>query len=1150
MKNITSKYTVLEPISETHLSKVFKVQNLNGKLFAAKVIQKESDSLYGIYDQEVKLLKQFQHENIVKIVDHGEDTENNVFFIITEFIGGQTIDKHFQNGIYGENDFVNFLEMALQILSALSYVHKAAHLHRDIKPSNIMVDFEGKPYLLDFGITQILDTITTTKDEFFATYVYAAPEQLKADKLSAKTDIYQLGITFLQLVSDDDAFDQFKHKTVSLWDLIEQINLSDELSDLEPHFKSVIQQMTEENPDNRFENCKALEIKLRQLQRQLGVKDTFQICIMQKIAEQIKEETQKIDDNLEVKQFLEKALNDDSVYVKFEPDRSGRDQFIFVTSKITLKTNVSNDHSHFFAFAFSSTPYESVMKDGMLLNDKFHLSIGQAERRSQFSNTEDLKAKLISEENKRKKKRDDAKTERHFLDKSEVLLKEEINQLNKSKFSVKYEDYTIKRAKKEITFYLDSATPQITEREIKPGKFDEFLNTLQKSPFLASESISTSATLENIVRVLNQLIQNERFYLSQRKAIDNAIKDKKFLSRLTDYSDKSPEDIRKLNYQILFKVFPQYLKETKPEVQFPKKSGLECGIYHNRQAESSLISGEISKIDKVNFRISIKFARLTEADEKEIPKTGFIKSDFTVKDIVLNRQKSALNALKNGNSTIDNLLSKIAKVKLLEPKQALPEITEWLNLELDDNQQEAVRKILALHRGEFLAIQGPPGTGKTTVITETILQILKREPRARILITSQSNQAVDNVLERIVKFPDIRVARFVRGKANEAKISDVALKYTYDSIINLELKKIGETIEQTKAIFDGSPLGELQQEWQKRIQGGDKSLEETILKNINVIFGTLVGIASWKSFKNIQFDYVIVDEAGRATLPELAITLNKATQFVLIGDHKQLPPVFEDEIINEGKIQGYTKEQILTTVFEELYEKLTEDRPEYSHFLNRNYRMHSSIAHLISQMFYEGQIIAENAELDQQKAHRLSSLKYHVYWYSTEKFKIREEKSAGTSWNNRKNADEVKRLLSKINQEYQALEIRKTVGIISPYRSQSDLLKQIIKAKSEEWTHLEIDIATVDAFQGSDRDIVVFDTVRSNPSNRLGHITDVKRLNVALSRAKELLLIVGDADCAYRGKFDENNPNPYKQLLEIIRNKKDLYGFEKLTEHE
>jgi serine/threonine protein kinase/energy-coupling factor transporter ATP-binding protein EcfA2 len=1145
MKNLAKKYTVLKSISKTLLSEVFKVKNLNGNIFAAKVIQKESDNLYGIYDQEVKLLKQFQHENIVKIADHGEDTENNVFFIITEFIDGQTIDKLFQNGIYNENDFVTFLEIALQILSALSYVHKADHLHRDIKPSNIMVDFEGKPYLLDFGITQILDTITTTKEAFFATHVYAAPEQFGGDKLSEKTDIYQLGITFLQLFTDNDAFEKFKNKTVSALDLIEEIKLSHELSDLEDNFKSVIHKMTDNNPENRFENCKALEIGLRQLQRRLGVKDTFQICIIQKTAERIKEQIPEIDDDFEVKQFLDKALNDDSIYVKFESDNSGRDQFIFVTSKITLKTNVSDDHSHFFAFYFSSTPYEGVMKDGMLLNDEFHISIRQPERGSRFSNTEELKAKLISEENKRKKKRDYAKTERHFLNKSEVLLKEEINQLEKFKFSVEYDDYSIKRAKNEITFYMGSANQQITEREILPENFDDFVNTLKQSPFLASDSIATNATMKEIVGVLNQVIQNERFYISQQKAIDNAIKDKKFLSRLANYSEKSTEEIGKLNYKILFKVFPQYLKETKLDISLPKKSRLDCGIYDNQKAESSLISGEISNIDKINFRISVKFARLK--DEAKIPTQGFLKEDFTVKDIILNRQNNALKNLKNGNSIIGNLLSKISRVKLLEPKQALPEITEWLNAELDDNQQEAVRKILALHHGEFLAIQGPPGTGKTTVITESILQILKREPRARILITSQSNQAVDNVLERIVKFPDMRLARFVRGKANEARISDVALKYTYESVINLELKKIGETIEQTKAHFvDHSPLGELQQEWQKRIQGGDESLEETIIKNINVIFGTLVGIASWKSFKNIQFDYVIVDEAGRATLPELAITLNRATKFVLIGDHKQLPPVFEDEIINEVEIKGYTKAEIRTTVFEELYEKLKEDRPEYSHFLNRNYRMHSSIANLISQMFYDEQIIT-NSELDKQKDHRLSSLKYHVYWYSTEKFEERQEKSAGTSWNNRKNAKEVKRLLSKINQEYQPLEIRKTVGIISPYRSQSELLNQIIKAKSEEWTHLEIEIATVDAFQGSDKDIVVFDTVRSNPSNRLGHITDVKRLNVALSRAKELLLIVGDADCAYKGKFDEEKPNPYKQLLEMIRTKTDLYGFEKLT---
>jgi hypothetical protein len=99
------------------------------------------------------------------------------------------------------------------------------------------------------------------------------------------------------------------------------------------------------------------------------------------------------------------------------------------------------------------------------------------------------------------------------------------------------------------------------------------VNTLQQSPFLAGERISTSATLKDIVDVLNQVIKNERFYLSQQKAIDKALKDNDFLSRLKNYSEKSPEEIGKLNYKILFKIFPQYLKETKLEIQFPKKLG-------------------------------------------------------------------------------------------------------------------------------------------------------------------------------------------------------------------------------------------------------------------------------------------------------------------------------------------------------------------------------------------------------------------------------------------------------------------------------------------------------------------------------------------------------------------------------------------------
>lgn len=1135
INKLANKWNVLESISKTFLSEVLKVEDFNRNIFAAKVIQRDSNSRYGIYEKEVELLKKFQHDNIVKIVDHGEDTENEAFFIITEFIDGKTADGYFSDGINDEDDFIGFADIALQILSALSYIHKGGHLHRDIKPSNIMIDQADKPYLLDFGISQILDTITATDTKDFLSTVYAAPEQLQGGKLSEATDIHQLGITFLQLFADEDDFETFKNKKSSLTELIESIQLPYNLSDLESPFKSVIQKMTDNNPGSRFESCKELEIELKKLRRRLGRNDVFQICIMQKISDQIKDQIPKVDDDFEVKQYIENSLNGDSIYVKFEPDRSGRDQFIFVSSDFTLKTNVSQDNSHFFAFAFLSDPFESVKRDGVLLNDSFFISIKRPER-GNFSNAEELKAKLISEENRRKKKFEDERTDKNFLEKSETLLKEERNQLEKLKFSLRYERYKINRGGKKIIFFIDLADSKIIHNELISKKLDGFVNILKKHKFF------DSATEKDIVKVLNRLVQDERFYLSHRKIVDKNVKDKNLLHQLRGYHKKQKNEKVKLNYKILFAIFPEYLKENKQDIQLPKKLGLECGIYKNKKDEVPVLNGEISNIDKVNFRISVKYSQFR--NENKIPKEGYLRDYFIVKDIILNRQHNALNTMKNGNTIIENLLSKISRVKLLGRKQELPEIPKWLNLQLDGNQQEAVRKIMALSNNEFLAIQGPPGTGKTTVITESILQILRREPRAKILVTSQSNQAVDNALERIKDDPEMRIARFV-GK-DKSKISEIASKYTYESVINMELRKIGERIEQTEKHFANMQFKELQQEWKKRVQGGDKELEQTILKNISVIFGTLVGIASWESFRNIEFDYVIVDEAGRATLPELAITLNRAKKFVLIGDHKQLPPVFEDEVINETQIKGYTKQDIRTTVFEELYEKLKEDRLEYSHFLNCNYRMHSTIANVISEMFYDKQIVTP-PELDERKKHALS-LTHHVYWYSTEKLKKRQDKKDGTSWRNKSNADVIRQKLLNFNNEYSKAGTHKTVGVISPYRSQSGQLKQLIKTKSEEWTNLEIDIATVDAFQGSDRDIIVFDTVRSNPSNRLGHITDVKRLNVALSRAKELLVIVGDADCAYKGKFDEERPNPYRKLIEIIRKRNNLYGFEKIGE--
>ena len=271
----------------------------------------------------------------------------------------------------------------------------------------------------------------------------------------------------------------------------------------------------------------------------------------------------------------------------------------------------------------------------------------------------------------------------------------------------------------------------------------------------------------------------------------------------------------------------------------------------------------------------------------------------------------------------------------------------------------------------------------------------------------------------------------------------------------------------------------------------------------------------------------------------------KGRIFILIGDQNQLPPIFEEAVTENLLKRNHQRDNIKKTIFEDLYERLYESRKDFCHFLEFNYRMHPSIGELISQLFYKNQLKTPT-QLKESKKH---DLKYEseVIWLSTENMANKNEKKVGTSFINKCNIKAIIDELILINEQYKKKNfLNKTVGIISPYKSQIKHLNNQVKPYDEKWSHLTIDIATVDSFQGSDRDIIIFDTVRSNVQKKLGFITDIKRLNVALSRAKELLIIIGDADCIYQGGFTSQEENPYKILINSIRSNSKKYSFKKL----
>ena len=524
--------------------------------------------------------------------------------------------------------------------------------------------------------------------------------------------------------------------------------------------------------------------------------------------------------------------------------------------------------------------------------------------------------------------------------------------------------------------------------------------------------------------------------------------------------------------------------------------------------------------------------------------------------------------------------------KINEPKElrenVLVEIPSFFDENLDENQQEAVIKTLSLDNdSEILLIQGPPGTGKTTTITEMIRQIQKRYRHAKILVASQSNQAVDNVLEKICENED----KILRIGNDESKMSDIAKQFVPDKVLDRLIKDNRARIK-ANPISDENPnidtkLKELQSNFDKALQtitakmakkekSKESELATLFLKNIRVIFGTLLGISSWKDFRDIVFDFAIVDEAGRATLSELCVPCIKARHIVLVGDHKQLAPVIDDEIASNLN-SNFPKKEVGTSFFERYFERLSEKKAEVPHLDNfrhrliYNYRAEHKICEIYNQPFYDGEL-KEAKAIKGKREHNLSPL-FHssAVWIDTGKRDDREDTQAGTGKINYCNASIILHTLKILLDKSKEQNLSHSIGIITPYRAQTNLLKERLKGIKAEFKEIYadkasddkdlrngFDIGTVDSFQGSDRDIIIYDCVRSSKAKnskedreersggKIDFIADEKRLNVSLSRAKKLLIIIGDMEFLYRASVSEGI-NPFYKIIDFIHKHKESY---------
>lgn len=406
--------------------------------------------------------------------------------------------------------------------------------------------------------------------------------------------------------------------------------------------------------------------------------------------------------------------------------------------------------------------------------------------------------------------------------------------------------------------------------------------------------------------------------------------------------------------------------------------------------------------------------------------------------------------------------------------------------DLNNSQIQAVKNVL---QKPLSLIQGPPGTGKT-VTSATIIYHLAKTNGGQVLVCAPSNVAVDQLCERVHR-TGLRVVR-VTAKSREDVESSVGFLSLHEQVrmndTNVELNKLNQLKQE---------LGELSSQDEKKFKQLTRNAEREILSNADVICCTCVGAGDPRLAK-LKFRTVLIDESTQAAEPECMIPLVLGCkQVVLVGDHQQLGPV----IMNKKA----AKAGLNQSLFERLVElKLVPSR------LQIQYRMHPCLSEFPSNMFYEGDL--QNGVTMQQRVRRDIDYPWPVvdspmmFWSNLGNEEI---SASGTSYLNRTEASNVEKIITRF---FKAGVRPQDIGIITPYEGQRSYVVSSMQAngtfKKEQYK--EIEVASVDAFQGREKDFIVLSCVRSNDHQGIGFLSDPRRLNVALTRAKYGLVILGN----------------------------------------
>jgi serine/threonine protein kinase len=1086
----------------------------SGRPVAIKLFRfREADDEYEreAFEIELRALRDLRHPGIVELIDSGTDSKGRRYLVL-EWIERTLID-HVRSMPQGSGWDDLASTILIPLLRALDFAHGRGCIHRDLKPANVLITEEGEPKLADFGIAKLkryLDQSVTMRD--FCTPPFCPPEPDDGTHQYAR-DVYAFAALSAYCMETLDGRTVRTHE--------EMRHAIDNL-DTTPEIQALLKRAINPSPEERPTQAGVLLAELLRLQRQREDNFERQYVLHLRLTSRSKDTVRSLfetADDVEAQRSLLQDLGDRPCIERYRPNGPNSDpepghyRLLGNTLSLHIGPIASDNPAHLDVLGIrqNDPSYLDRARDRsmpLLFQVKITKPANETHARQTLQELDRRLAEFEHEQSERDKETAEEALFgrwRRTLDAQEQLSKRRFPPIRYSKFE---------RHESALVFDTDSMVVDDivgTRWKIRtpspPSPNGEVLHASEGRLVLGDlrfehehDSLPSHGQL-----LLDDFAQHQA--VSRQRDTVDVVRDKRaglvnvrLTEVLLDPSSVLPTP------SVIPDGYFQDLDEAKSRALESALGEPEVLVVHGPPGtgKTRLIAEIVLQAVRSGSAKSILLTSQTHvALDNAIERIRAVDPDLSI--VRVGSLRSEKVAPASQPLLLDNQVVRWSD-EVLERGEAF--LAQWAEKEGLDHEKVQQAIWLRMYVAERTSIE---------LHDRKIAEIRGRQMGAEADDAADDADGVPGATTR--QLMDAEIEEFgARKREAERRLRRVRNRLTEasDEWSKLRDKATGDLLERADMLIPESEsarlLGDLirlHPEWADRL-GSKRGLEAAILAHFQVVAATCVGLAGVPGYREVDFDLCILDEASKATATEALVPLARSRRWILVGDQKQLPP-YQEDLLRDGDLLAQfqlTQEDVRETAFDRLIAHLPED---CQRTLSVQHRMVKPIGELVSKCFYGGRVESQGPDAESWVQDALGA---SVAWWSTSSAKGRFEAEHGLGYANPLEAEIVARLLDRMQAELPASsedpDKQTTVVVLTGYVAQRRELERRIDSMRPQLSKLDVDVNTIDAYQGQEADIAIFSMVRSNATHKVGFLKEFSRLNVALSRGRLGLAIIGD----------------------------------------